>query len=342
MLTDTHNLTIMQIITQYEREQIAYSLNLKRSLRAIAALLKRGHSDIVRELQRNRGPDGRYDPILAQTKADRRARKTNHRKLETNTLLHDWVETKLKAGWSPELIAGRLKKQPPKKLGGATVSHEQIYEYIYEGEGRFEGWYQLLHRKHFRRRKRCTRAKQAKTLLKERISITERPEVIDRRDRYGDWESDLALFRRQREALSVQYERKAQLTRIHRVPDKTAEANQEAIIETLDALPKDLVQSITFDNGLENVCHTMIRDTFTIPTFFCHPYCSWEKGGVENTIGLLRRALPRDIDLATLTDADLEIIQERLNNRPRKSLNYRTPNEVVASQLALQGGALNP
>lgn len=322
----------MQILSQYEREQIAYSLKLKRGVRTIARLLRRDPGVISRELHRNRLPDGRYDPYRAQKKADLRATKTNARKLETDWVLHDWVGRKLREGWSPELIAGRLKEEPPPELVGATVSHEQIYRYIYDGEGRWEGWYRLLHRKHRRRRPRHGRKPQ-KVRIPERVSIHDRPEEIDERRRRGDWESDLAAYQRQRQALSVQYERKLMLTRLHRVADKTAAENHRAIGETLDALPPNLRQSLTFDNGPENVCHTRIRDAFRLDTFFCDPYSAWQKGGVENTIGLIRRYLPKDTDLATLTDDDLHAIEEKLNNRPRKKLNYRTPNEALGVAL---------
>lgn len=213
------------------------------------------------------------------------------------------------------------------------MSHEQIYRYIYEGDGRFEGWYRLLHRKHFRRRRRYGRKPQ-KPCIPERISIHDRPEEIDRRSRLGDWESDLAAYRRQRQALSVQYERTLMLTRLHRVADKTAEENEEAIAKTLDALPAELARSLTFDNGLENVCHARLRDAFHLDTFFCDPYSAWQKGGVENAIGLLRRYLPKSTDLAQVTDDELKRVEETLNNLPRKKLNYLTPNEAL-------GGALN-
>lgn len=322
----------MQILTQVEREQIAYSLKLKRGVRTIARLLQRDHSVIVRELKRNRLPDGTYDPLRAQKKADLRARTTNHRKLETNWRLHDWVERKLTEGWSPELIAGRLREHRPQEVRGASVSHAQIYEYIYDGAGRWEGWYHLLHRKHRRRQQRQGR-KPRKQRIPERVSIHDRPAVIDERGRSGDWESDLALYRKQPAALSVQYERTTMLTRLHRVANKTAAENGRAIGETLDALPLELVKSMTFDNGSENVCHTAIRQAFTIDTFFCDPYAAWQKGGVENAIGLIRRDLPTATDLSTLTDDDLYRIQERLNNRPRKKLNYQTPNEALAGAL---------
>lgn len=323
----------MQILTQYEREQIAYSLKLKRGIRTIARLLRRDPGVISRELQRNRLPDGTYDPHRAQRKADLRATKTNIRKLESDFRLHDWVARKLREGWSPELIAGRLQgSDAPPELEGATVSHEQIYQYIYDGEGRWEGWYRLLHRKHRRRRRRCGRKPQ-KVRIPERVSIHDRPEEIDERGRCGDWESDEMEFRGQRERLSVQYERVLMLTRLHRVADKTAAENGQAIAETLDGLPPAFAKSLTFDNGSENVCHTRLRDTFHLDTFFCDPYAAWQKGGVENTIGLLRRALPKDTDLSALTENELHAIEERLNNRPRKKLNYQTPNEALGVAL---------
>jgi len=321
----------MQILTQYEREQIAYSLKLKRGPREIGRLLKRNHSDIVRELQRNRSPDGTYDPVRAQKKADVRAKKTNIRKLSSDWQLHDWVERKLKRGWSPERIAGRLKAQPPKAVRGATISHEQIYEYIYQGDGRFEGWWRYLVRKQPKRRPQHGR-KPRKPKIPERISVHDRPEEIDARRRIGDWESDLAAFRKQRQALSVQYERRCMFTRLHRVANKTAEENAQAIAKTLDAFPL-LSHSVTFDNGSENAGHARLRDTFELATFFCDPYSAWQKGGVENVIGLIRRYLPKTTDLATVTDAELQAVEDSLNNLPRKKLNYLTPNEALAGAL---------
>lgn len=322
----------MQILNQYEREQIAFSLKLKRGVREIARRLNRDPGVICRELKRNRSPDGRYDPVRAQKKADLRARKTNVRKLSSDWRLHDWVEKRLKAGWSPELIAGRLTEYQPQHLKGATVSHEQIYEYIYQGDGRFEAWYRLLHRKHRRRHPSYGRKPQ-KQRISERISIHDRPAVVDERGRVGDWESDLALYQKQTAALSVQYERKLMLTRLHRVANKSAEENAWAIRETLHDVPAWMTRSLTFDNGGENVCHTGIRNDFGIDTFFCDPYSAWQKGGVENTIGIIRRYLPKYTDLATLTDDDLYRVQERVNNRPRKKLNFQTPNEALGVAL---------
>ena len=326
----------MQILTRYEREKIEFFLRMKWGPREIGRHLKRDHGVISRELKRN-SKNGKYVAVDAQKRADFKARRTNKRKLESNENLHDYVEGKLKSGWSPELIAGRLRDQPPQGLKGASVSHEQIYEYIYEGEGRWEGWWHYLHRARPKRRQRHARKQQVKTLIKERVPIDLRPETINRRVRLGDWESDLALFKRQKTALSVQYERKAMLTRIHKVRNKSAEENEQAIRKSRDTLPEYLFQSMTFDNGSENVCHTNLG----IETFFCDPYAAWQKGGVENTIGIIRRYLPRGTDLSMITDEDIDAVQEAINERPRKKLNFLTPNEIIAKELAPVSGALN-
>ena len=153
--------------------------------------------------------------------------------------------------------------------------------------------------------------------------------MIEAKKRFGDWEGDLAAFSKQREALAVQYERKAMLLRIKRVMNKTALEHEQALMGTLESLPPFLRQSLTFDNGGENACHRTVRDALGIATYFCDPYSAWQKGGVENVISLIRQYLPRKTDLSTLTNEDLQNIQEHINNRPRKSLNYLTPNEVI-------------
>lgn len=329
----------MQILTLSDRVFIEQSRAYRRSIREIARRLRKDHTVISRELKRNRTSHTPYRAVTAQGYADRRAKKTNVRKLEKDAVLKEHVVACLKDDWSPEQIAGTLKAQPPPTLRGVSVSHETIYQYIYDGEGRYEHlWFHLTraHRKRYRKHGR----KHQKAHILERISIHERPAVIDARGRFGDWKSDTMQFKKQRAGLSVQYERKGMLTRIHKVPDKSAKATEDALRATLDPLPEDVRRSLTFDNGGEGACHTKIRDDFRMATYFCDPYASWQKGGVENTNGLIRRYLPRSTDLATITDAEIEIIQERLNSRPRKKLGYLTPNQVLHSYLE-GGGALN-
>lgn len=322
-------------LSLYEREQIEYYLKLRLSKRSIAKRLKRDSSVIIREINRNRSSGGVYRAKEAQKKAGVKARRTNKRKLDKDEFLLKYVVDKLEEGLSPEQIAGRLKECPPRDLKGRTISHESIYQYIYETiYGKH--LYQYLRKAKKRRGQQKGRKTQG-NCLKNRISIHERPKEIDQKSRYGDWESDLMEFSKQKRALSVQYERKGMLVRLCKVANKTAREKQEALMKSIDSLPGYLWQSVTFDNGSENACH----DNLGLDTYFCDAYSAWQKGGVENINGLIRQYLPRKTDLSKMTDEDIQAIQERLNNRPRKSLNYRTPNEIINLEFDIKGGALN-
>ncbi len=316
----------------------------KWSQRKIADCLGRDHTTIIREVARNKSPDGKYRALYAQHEAERKTHITNKRKLDRNDHLFQYVKEGFKQDWSPEQIAGRLKEEQPPWLKGVTVSHETIYQYIYESPyGQFLYHY-LRRKKRPRRQPRAGRMPQQHLRIPGRISIHDRPAVIDERTRIGDWESDSALFRKQKAGLSVQYERKAMLARIHLVADKSARETKEALVSSIESLPHEFWKSITFDNGLEAAEHTRIRDLYGITTFFADPYKSWQKGGVENLIGLIRQYLPKGARIDTLTMKDIHDIQEKLNNRPRKKLHYRTPNEVIARykkqmHLSLTGGA---
>src|SRR3989339_233364 len=156
---------------------------------------------------------------------------------------------------------------------------------------------------------------------------------IGQRERYGDWESDSVIFSKQKTALSVQLERKSRLVRMHKVANKTGEETRNALIKSIESLPNELTKTITFDNGTENVKHIELKEIFNLETYFCDPFSSWQKGGVENANKLIRHYLPRETNLSKLTDRDIYQIQEKLNNRPRKSLNYQTPNEVINNYL---------
>lgn len=331
----------MQILTLEERQRIERYLGFRFKKREMARRLGRDPRVIRRELANNTQGGKRYTAASAQAKADRLASHTNHRKLEADAGLHDYVVAQLREGLSPEEIAGRLKARPPAKLKGHYVNHESIYQYIYEGEGRWENLYPYLRRKQRKRRKRCGRKSQ-KITIPARISIHLRPQMINERARYGDWETDTLQFGRQRGGVSVQYERKGMLARVHKLKRRTSEETELALRQTAESVVPQFFQSLTWDNGKEGVCHTKIRDDYQIETYFCDPYASWQKGGVENLNGLLREYLPRNTDLAKLTAEQLYAIQERLNNRPRKKLNYLTPNEVYAQTVKAGGGALNP
>lgn len=319
-----------------ERKKIEYYWRGKVGVRAIAKLLRRDHSVIARELGRNKDRRGRYDAVRAQALADGRAKITNKHKLKKDVVLKQYVVSKLKLGWSPEQIAGRLKNKPPQSLSGRRISYESIYRYIYDGEGRFEYLYPYLRKAKPHRYRRCGRTPR-KTPIPQRVSIHLRPAGINEKKRVGDWESDTVCFKKQKTALSVQYERKSQLVRIHKLENRSAEETHKALTLTIESVPAPLIKSITFDNGGEAAHHVRLKNIFGIETYFCDPFASWQKGGVENMNGLLRQYLPTDTDMSTMTNEHLFQIQESLNNRPRKQLNYLTPNEIVASE----GGALN-
>jgi len=323
-----------QPLTFYERQQIEYYLKLKLSKRSIGRRIKRDHSIIIKEVKRHSQPDLSYRADLAQKQADLLAKKTNKRKLDKDYWLLRYVEEQLEEGLSPQQVAGRLKEYPPKELKGKTISHEAIYQYIYETVyGKH--LYQHLRRNKPKRQKQGSRKKQAKTHILNRVSIHERPETINQKIRYGDWERDLVEFRKQKEYLAVQYERKSMLVRLSKVANKTAEESLRVIYQAIESLPMILFKSMTFDNGGENAGHTELRKELGMETYFCDPYKSWQKGGVENINGLIRQYLPKRTDFSKLTDGDIHFIQERLNNRPRKSLNYLTPNEIIKREFNL-------
>ena len=320
-----------------EREKIEFLLRCKQGIREIGRLTHRDHGVISREVRRNGGVSG-YDAKRAQAMADKRLAHNTKRKLDKDPNLKQYVTEQLKAEWSPKVVAGRLKKYPPPDLVGKRISHESIYQYIYMGEGRFENLYPCLRRGQPRRQKQYAR-KSSKTMIRERKSIHLRTPEINERTEVGHWETDSMICKKQRAILSVQYERKIKLVRIHKLPNKTAEETRDAIIKTVESLQPGAVKTMTFDNGTEGALHTTIRDDWNVDTYFCDPYCSWQKGGVENTNGIIRYDIPKDADLSKYSDQRIYEIQEKLNNRPRESLNFRTPNEL-AKELNWVSGAL--
>lgn len=311
--------------TFFERQKLEYLLRTKKSLRDISKVMRRNHTIVSREIRRNGTERKKYRADTAQRLYEKRKHGKHKGKLDKHPELKAYIVKKLKEDWSPEEIAGRLKAGAKK---GATISHESIYHYIYERDGRYENLYQHLRQAQSRRRPKRGR-KHCKLPIPERKSIHDRPEYIGERRRYGDWESDSVIFSRQKTAVSVQSERKSRLVRIHKVQNKSAEETKNALLKTAESVPKDLFLTVTFDNGTENVRHTDVKRAYDIDTYFCDPFASWQKGGVENANKLIRQYLPRKTDLAQLTDRDIYDIQEKLNNRPRKCLNYQTPNEVI-------------
>jgi len=314
--------------TFYERQMLEYWLRTKQSLREISRIMRRAHTILSREIRRNGNNRTKYRADTAQRLFEQRKHGKHRGKLDKYPKLKAYVVDCLKQDWSPEEIAGRLKTE----INHETISHESIYYYIYERSEKHERLYQHLRQARPKRRRKWGR-KMRRLPITERVAINDRPNYVGERKRYGDWESDSVIFSKQRTAISVQSERKSRLVRIHKIENKTAEQTLNALINTAESVPKDLFLTITFDNGTENVKHTEIKKEYGVKTYFCDPFASWQKGGVENANKLIRQYLPRSTDLSKLTDRDIYDIQEKLNDRPRKCLNYRTPNEVIHSYL---------
>jgi IS30 family transposase len=318
----------MKHLTFDDRKVIEKLLKQNLSYRAIGRALCRSHTTISDEIRLNSGQLG-YSAERAQYYHERRqANKGSRKKLDANEKLKAHIIRKLKEDWSPEEISGRLKEFPDEDIG--YVCHETIYEYIYSTEGIRLKLYLLLRRYKPKRTKWHSRKKN-KINIPERTSIHDRPDEISGKAEAGHWETDSMIFSQQKGILSVQVERKTKLTRLHRCPDKTAAETLEAIIKTIDSVPLKYFLSATFDNGSENVKHTELKEAFDILTYFCDPYCSWQKGLVENTNMLIRQYLPKNAPIDSIADERIYEIQEKLNNRPRKCLGYMTPNEYFNS-----------
>lgn len=325
----------MQKLTLFERQVIESKLRSGQSHREIAEALGRDRRVIDREIKRNRPGDRPYIANLAEWLTKEREATRNQPKLKKKIYrpLKRFIIARLKEDWSPEQIAGLLKNQPPKELTDQTICLETIYQFIYCGDGRYEHLYSHLRRGRKRRQQRWTR-KPRKVTIPGRISIHTRPEEIETRLTTGHWETDTVEGKKlTKENLSVQFERKLKLARFHKVKNKTAEETEQAIRKTIDTLPLPLFKSFTFDNGGEGANHENLKVDYDVETFFCDAYASWQKGGVENLNGLIRQYIPKGFDISKLTDKQIYDIQERLNNRPRKSLNYLTPNQALAMEV---------
>lgn len=305
-----------------DRLIIESEVALGHGVREISRLLGRNHSVISRELKPDKDQNFLpYSAKRAELRSERKARHGRRRKLDKDQRLRNFVVSKLTLDWSPEQIVGRLRESPPKELRGISVTVETIYQFIYALERGEDGklLYYHLRRAQPKRIRHYSRKKAARK-IPDRVSIHRRPVLKG----YGHWETD-TLFGRKHQPISVQYEKKSQLVRLHKLANQSSRENREAIQDTLELLPKEWRQTMTFDNGTENYEHNQLG----LKTYFCDPYSAWQKGGVENMNKLLRQYIPKRGDLDQYTPKQIHDIQERINNRPRKGLNYQTPNEIL-------------
>ena len=310
-----------------------------KSQNQIAAALRRAPSTISRELRRNSRPTkvwaGGYEPVRAQQLAGRRRQCDGRFKLARQPDLRNRVGKSLAMGHSPEQIAGRLALEQ----GRVIISHESIYRFIYHRAAQKDPWHLLLPRQKRRRGQYRRRGGSIASLIKQRRPVTERPAEADGRGVPGHWEADFMLFARSGQGLLVLHERQTRFSMVRRSVDRKAVRTARAITRQLDKLPQAMRKTISFDNGNEFAEHHRLHETLGVQTFFCDPHSPWQKGGVENSIGRLRRSLPRKTDLNLITAAVLQRHVQRLNNTPRKCLDFQTPAEAFSklkSIVALQ------
>jgi len=317
------------LLSDIERQVIELGVRKKKGIREIARIIGRSHSIVSREIRRNGTPRG-YRRELATRLSRVRARKTNKRKLDQDEQLARYVRAGIRAGLSPEQIAGQMRACPPACLDGASVSHEAIYVWIYDATGK--DCIPYLRKRHRRRRKKSHRRKQG-FALQNRVSIHLRPKRITARMGYSDWEDDTVICSGGKSVLAVQYNRTLMLARISKVPDKSATSHEWALRAKMEQDPGGLWKSITRDNGTENTLHDETTKRYKVKSYFCDPYSSWQKGGVENLNGLIRQYFPKSLNLDTVPQEAVAMVEEMLNNRPRKKLNYLTPNQALERHL---------
>ena len=306
-----------------ERCTIAQFREAGQSIRQIAAAMDRPPSTISRELRRNKASKG-YRADYAEQQ--RRARRWTGSKLERDDGLREMVLGRLEAGWSPEQVAGRLKRDH----GRQVISYETIYRFIYAQIRRTKGydWRRYLPRGKSKRGRYGRRGGSPVTFLKERHPISERPQAAADRQTPGHWEVDYMLFKQYGHNILVAHERTSRLILLAKPRTRRADTTVRALNRLLGPWPERMRSTITFDNGTEFARHYRLAKQLGIQTFFCDPHAPWQKGGVENAIGRLRRYLPRKTDLSQLTAAQLDAIAQRYNNTPRKCLDYKTPAEA--------------
>lgn len=300
-----------------DRIKLSVLLKARTKKVEIGRILNKNPTSIWREIKQG-SKSGRYLPSLAVKEAKKR-KSHRQKKIENDPWLRKYILGKLKLYWSPEQIAGRLRRE------GIIICHETIYRYI-------------IHRKHLKKYLRCQKGKyrrrhgtvpreKAREYAKKRW-IGERPEVINQRARIGDWEGDTVIGGERTKRILTHVERKTGFLIADKLDAVTAEIVAEKTIESLRKVPKNKRASITYDNGTEFADHETIEKKTRAMVYFANPYHSWERGTNENTNGLLRQFFPKKSSFATVTQADVDKATKLLNRRPRKRLCYLTPFEV--------------
>jgi len=322
-------------LTEEERYQIDDLQREGFSQAAIARKLGRSPSTLSRELSRNKGERG-YRPRQAQQKAEERliVRGSTNAKHASDDAWEYAKEHLENEQWSPEQIAGRLKLE-----GLETISHETIYQRILADKNEGGSLYTHLRCKK-KRKKRYGSSKSKRGTIPNRVDIDQRPKVVDDKTRIGDWEGDTIIGAHDGGAvIASMVERKSRFTRLAKANDKTTVAVIESINQCMLPLV-DFVHTVTLDNGKEFSQHEIMSEVLDADVYFAKPYHSWERGLNENTNGLVRQYFPKKVPFDKITTRDLHLVERKLNTRPRKCLDYKTPFEVFSKSCEKRGVAL--
>ena len=322
-------------ITLKERIQIETLLNENKSKAYIAKTLKRARSTITREVNKWTQSDrDKYSAELAHWNAkDDYLNKRNTDKISNHKSLRIYVYKGLLSEWTPEQIAGRLKEDFPNDPI-MSISHESIYRFIYTQPQASlnKKLIKLLVRKKTRRRPAKKRRKTGSKIINQ-VSIDKRPKHIDLREEIGHWEGDLMIGKNQKSAIGTIVERKSRYTLIIKLKARNSKEIEKMFSKELNKLNPIFKKTMTYDNGIEMARHQEITNKTGMKIYFAHPYSSWERGTNENTNGLIRRYLPKGTDFNLIDKKMIAEIQEKLNNRPRKIIGFKTPKEIMESEL---------
>lgn len=303
-----------------QRYQIYIMLKMGIRQTEIAKDIGVHRSTISRELRRNRGGRG-YRPIQANEIALSRRNKARYR---VSPEIWDWIDHLIRMDWSPEQISGRLKCRED-----IHISHEWIYQHIYEDKRNNGDLYRHLRCQKKRRKRYGSYDRRGK--LSNRVSIDQRPAEVESRQWLGDWEVDTMIGKRHKQALVTLIERKSRFVLLRKVEQRTAEAVEDTINHLLKPWTND-VNTITADNGKEFANHEQIAKKLNAVFYFAHPNAAWERGSNENANGLIRQYFPKKQSFENITNDQTDLVMFSLNNRPRKCLDYRTPIEVFLEQ----------
>lgn len=311
-------------------------------IREIARRLRRCPSTISRELKRN-APVGQvafldvYSKAKhAQDLADKRKHQLKGKRRLKSSLVRGYVVQKIKEKRTPRDISHRIKVDHP----GESISHEAIYQFIYSERRDLIEYLPQRKRSRERRKNKKSRRGKVKAAAKKR-SIAQRPDEVEKRQRFGDWEGDTVVSRQSKPCIFTLTERKSRFTLLHKLSDCTAESAYNALITSFYQIPPELKHTLTLDNGPENSCHDRLTLRCALDVYFCEPYSSWQRGSVENVNGILRRFWPKKTDLGNITQEELSYVQDWINTRHMECLNGKTPAQLFLNEIEKYPNPLN-